>query len=54
MGGTLVDFDGSGIALWPLDHVVADMQYHVRDPVIDYVMAIGTDSMQVEGRLALQ
>jgi hypothetical protein len=38
--------------LWPLDQIVADTQYYVRDAVIEYVQAqTGPISPMVEGRL---
>ncbi|MBC8264757.1 MAG: hypothetical protein H8E47_11610, partial [Anaerolineales bacterium] len=39
------------VTLWPLDQMTADTQYYVRDSVIDYIMAMGTISPAVEGRL---
>ncbi len=43
--------DGSQ-TLWPLDQIVADTQYYVRDAVINYVTDQGTVSPAIEGRLA--
>ena len=38
------NFNDNGKTLWPLDQIVADTQYYVRDAVIDYVKAqTGTD-----------
>jgi 2',3'-cyclic-nucleotide 2'-phosphodiesterase (5'-nucleotidase family) len=48
------NFNDDGITIWPLDQVVADTQYYVRDSVIDYITAMGTVSPQVEGRLVFQ
>lgn len=45
------NFNNSGATLWPLDQIVADTQYYVRDAVIDYVSAMGTVSPAIEGRL---
>jgi hypothetical protein len=39
------------VTLWPLNQIVHDTQYYVRDAVIDYVTAQGTISPTVEGRL---
>jgi hypothetical protein len=39
------------VTLWPLDQIVADTQYYVRDAVIYYTQALGTVSPQIEGRL---
>ena len=40
------------MTLWPLDQIVADTQYYVRDAVIDYVTFMGTVSPAIEGRLS--
>ncbi|MCP4167256.1 MAG: hypothetical protein GY759_15410, partial [Chloroflexi bacterium] len=45
------NFNNDGETLWPLDQIVADTQFYVRDAVIDYITATGTISPQVEGRL---
>ncbi len=45
------NFNDDGVTLWPLDQMVADTQYYVRDSVIDYIMDQGTISPEVEGRL---
>ena len=45
------NFNNDGVTLWPLDQMTADTQYYVRDSVIDYIMAMGTISPAVEGRL---
>jgi len=45
------NFNDGGVTLWPLDQIVADTQYYVRDAVIDYVTAMGTVSPAIEGRL---
>ena len=39
------------MTLWPLDQLVADTQYYVRDSVIDYITAMGTISPEIEYRL---
>ena len=45
------NFRDDGVTLWPLDQIVADTQFYVRDSVIDYITAEGTISPAVEGRL---
>ncbi|MGE5138766.1 MAG: FIMAH domain-containing protein, partial [Rudaea sp.] len=45
------NFNDGGKSLWPLDQIVNDTQYYVRDAVIDYITAMGTVSPKVEGRL---
>jgi 2',3'-cyclic-nucleotide 2'-phosphodiesterase/3'-nucleotidase len=45
------NFNDNGKSLWPLDQVVDDTQYYVRDAVIDYITAMGTVSPKFEGRL---
>lgn len=45
------NFNNGGVTLWPLDRIVADTQYYVRDAVIDYISAMGTVSPAIEGRL---
>jgi len=47
------NFNNSGVTIWPLDQIVADTQFYVRDSVIDYITAMGTISPAVEGRLVL-
>lgn len=47
------NFNNAGITIWPLDQIVADTQFYVRDAVIDYVEAMGTVSPQIEGRLQM-
>jgi uncharacterized repeat protein (TIGR01451 family) len=46
------NFNDSGDTIWPLDQIVADTQYYVRDSVVDYVEA-QTEPIapMVEGRL---
>jgi 2',3'-cyclic-nucleotide 2'-phosphodiesterase (5'-nucleotidase family) len=46
------NFNNSGVTLWPLNQIVADTQYYVRDAVIDYVTFMGTISPAIEGRLS--
>jgi len=45
------NFNNAGETIWPLDQIVADTQFYVRDSVIDYIMAEGTISPAIEGRL---
>jgi 2',3'-cyclic-nucleotide 2'-phosphodiesterase (5'-nucleotidase family) len=45
------NFNDNGVSLWPLDQIVQDTQYYVRDVVIDYVKDKGTVSPAIEGRL---
>ncbi|GAP09306.1 5'-nucleotidase/2',3'-cyclic phosphodiesterase [Bellilinea caldifistulae] len=46
------NFNDGGVSLWPLDQIVADTQYYVRDAVIEYVQS-KTEPInpQIEGRL---
>ena len=48
------NFNDDGVTLWPLDQMVADTQYYVRDSVINYITAMGTILPEVEGRLQFQ
>jgi 5'-nucleotidase/UDP-sugar diphosphatase len=45
------NFNNDGVTLWPLDQIVADTQFYVRDSVIDYITAMGTISPAIEDRL---
>jgi 2',3'-cyclic-nucleotide 2'-phosphodiesterase (5'-nucleotidase family) len=45
------NFNDNGVTLWPLDQIVNDTQYYVRDAVIYYTQAMGTISPAIEGRL---
>lgn len=45
------NFNNGGVTLWPLNQLVADTQYYVRDAVIDYLGAQSTVSPAIEGRL---
>jgi 2',3'-cyclic-nucleotide 2'-phosphodiesterase (5'-nucleotidase family) len=45
------NFNDAGVTLWPLNQIVADTQYYVRDAVIDYVTFMGTVSPAIEGRI---
>jgi hypothetical protein len=45
------NFNNAGVTLWPLDQIVADTQYYVRDSVINYITDMGTVSPAIEGRL---
>lgn len=46
------NFNDNGVSLWPLNQIVNDTQYYVRDAVIDYITAKGTVSPAIEGRLS--
>ena len=48
------NFNDAGITIWPLDQIVADTQYYVRDAVIGYIQEQGTINPQVEGRLQMR
>jgi immune inhibitor A len=43
--------DAAGVSIWPLNQIVADTQYYVRDAVIDYIKTHTPVSPQVEGRI---
>ena len=45
------NYNDAGVTLWPLDQIVADTQFYVRNSVIDYITAMGTISPAIEGRL---
>jgi 2',3'-cyclic-nucleotide 2'-phosphodiesterase (5'-nucleotidase family) len=50
------NFNDAGVTLWPLDQIVADTQFYVRDAVIEYVKDLTTSTgdpinPQIEGRL---
>ena len=45
------NFNDGGVTLWPLNQIVHDTQYYVRDAVIDYITSKGTVSPIIEGRL---
>jgi hypothetical protein len=45
------NFNNSGVSLWPLNRIVNDTQFYVRDAVIDYIKYMGTINPVVEGRL---
>jgi 2',3'-cyclic-nucleotide 2'-phosphodiesterase (5'-nucleotidase family) len=45
------NFSDNGKSLWPLDQIVHDTQFYVRDAVIDYITAMGIVSPKIEGRL---
>ncbi len=47
------NFSDAGQTLWPLNQIVADTQYYVRDAVIEYLQAqTGPVSPAIQGRLA--
>ncbi|MFH2103333.1 MAG: 5'-nucleotidase C-terminal domain-containing protein [Chloroflexota bacterium] len=45
------NFNNGGVSLWPLDQIVHDTQYYVRDAVITYIDALDIVSPAIEGRL---
>lgn len=45
------NFNDNGQTLWPLDQIVHDTQFYVRDSVINYITEMGTVSPTIEGRL---
>jgi 2',3'-cyclic-nucleotide 2'-phosphodiesterase (5'-nucleotidase family) len=45
------NFNNDGVSLWPLDQIVNDTQFYVRDSVIHYIDDMGTVSPVIEGRL---
>ena len=45
------NFNDGGVSLWPLDQIVNDTQFYVRDSVIHYIPAMGIVSPAIEGRL---
>jgi len=46
------NFNDDGITIWPLDQIVADTQYYVRDSVINYIVAQDEPiAPAIEGRL---
>jgi 2',3'-cyclic-nucleotide 2'-phosphodiesterase (5'-nucleotidase family) len=44
-------YSDDGVTIWPLDQIVADTQYYVRDVVIDYIKAHTPVSPAPEGRV---
>ncbi len=47
------NFNDGGVSLWPLDQIVADTQYYVRDAVIHYIPTLTQPiSPTIEGRIA--
>ncbi len=45
------NFNNGGVSLWPLDQIVNDTQYYVRDAVINYITAHKVITPEIEGRL---
>jgi hypothetical protein len=45
------NFNDGGVSLWPLNQIVHDTQYYVRDATIDYIKHEGIVSPKIEGRL---
>lgn len=49
------NFNNSGVTLWPLDQIVQDTQYYVRDVVIEYIPTLSQPiAPAIEGRLVFQ
>ncbi|MCX7854285.1 MAG: hypothetical protein N2383_16080, partial [Caldilineales bacterium] len=49
------NFNDGGVSLWPLDQIVHDTQYYVRDAVIEYIKAqTAPINPQIEGRLVFE
>jgi uncharacterized repeat protein (TIGR01451 family) len=49
--GSCNNNDG-GVTIWPLDQIVADTQYYVRDAVVNYLKTLtGTIAPAIEGRV---
>ncbi len=49
------NFTDHGVSLWPLDHILYDTQYYVRDVVIEYIPTLPQPiNPQIEGRLVFQ
>lgn len=47
-------FNNAGVTIWPLDQIVADTQFYLRNSVIDYIAAQkGPIAQAVEGRVVL-
>jgi 5'-nucleotidase/UDP-sugar diphosphatase len=45
------NFNDQGVSLWPLDQIVNDTLYTVRDATIDYTSNMGVISPAIEGRI---
>jgi 2',3'-cyclic-nucleotide 2'-phosphodiesterase/3'-nucleotidase len=45
------NFNDGGVSLWPLNQIVHDTQYYVRDAVINYAADMGVIGPVLEGRL---
>ncbi|OQB00705.1 MAG: hypothetical protein BWY25_01680 [Chloroflexi bacterium ADurb.Bin222] len=49
------NFNDGGVSLWPLDHILYDTQYYVRDVVIEYIPTLPQPiAPAIEGRLVFQ
>ncbi len=48
------NFNDGGVSLWPLDQIVHDTQFYVRDAVIHYIQDQEIISPAIEGRLIFQ
>lgn len=45
------NFNDNGVSLWPLNQIVNDTQFYVRDAVIHYIQDVGHIAPTIEGRL---
>jgi len=48
------NFNDAGLSLWPLNQIVADTQYYVRDVTINYIKHLPIVSPAIEGRLVFK
>jgi 2',3'-cyclic-nucleotide 2'-phosphodiesterase (5'-nucleotidase family) len=48
------NFNDAGVSLWPLNQILNDTQYYVRDAVIHYIAHEGTVGPKIEKRLAFR
>jgi len=49
------NFNDGGVTLWPLDQILYDTQYYVRDVVIEYIPTLPQPiAPAIEGRLVFQ
>jgi 2',3'-cyclic-nucleotide 2'-phosphodiesterase (5'-nucleotidase family) len=45
------NFNDGGVIIWPLDQIIHDTQYYVRDAVIEYIQSESPVSPAIDGRL---
>jgi hypothetical protein len=45
------NFNDDGVSLWPLNQIVHDTQFYVRDATIDYIKEMSPISPAIEGRV---